>query len=36
MIYRIFRRIRKGMYHVFIEPDIKRSLASCGKDTHIE
>ena len=36
MIYRAIRKFKAAWYRVIVAPDIKRSLAACGKDSHIE
>lgn len=36
MIYRALRKLRQVLYHTFVEPDIKRSLAECGKASRVE
>lgn len=36
MLYRALRKLKQVLYHAFVEPDIKRSFASCGKDSHID
>ena len=36
MIYRVIRKLKAVLYHAIVEPDIKRSFAECGKDSHID
>lgn len=36
MMYRALRKIKAVLYHKLVEPSIKRSLANCGKSSHIE
>lgn len=36
MMYRVLRKIKNILYHTVAEPDIKHSLAECGKNSHIE
>lgn len=36
MIYRAIRKLKAVLYHAIVEPDIKRSFAECGKDSHID
>lgn len=36
MLYKALRKLKQALYHTFIEPDIKRSFAECGKDSHVE
>lgn len=36
MIYRAIRKLKTVLYHVLVEPDIKRSFAECGKNSHVE
>ena len=36
MIYRVIRKLKSVLYHMIIEPDIKRNFAECGKDSHID
>ena len=35
-MYKLFRRIRKTLYSTFVEPDIKRLCAKCGRNVRIE
>lgn len=35
MIYRAIRKMKAVLYHAIIEPDIKRSFAECGRDSHV-
>lgn len=35
-IYRLIRKLKTVLYRALIEPDIKRSFAECGTDTHID
>ena len=36
MIYRATRKLKALFYRTIVEPDIKRSFAECGKESHIE
>lgn len=35
-IYRLIRKLKTVLYRALVEPDIKRSFAECGTDTHVD